>query len=111
MLKDQETLLGLADALGKSIVANPFSTGNSSASVLKYDDTGGQYANIQFDADQTFDLSVNNKFTLKVFVPTPATAHAETKRLWLKLQDGTSAEPWNSQVQVEQTYEYDTWTL
>ena len=52
-----------ADALGKSIVANPFSTGNSSASVLKYDDTGGQYANIQFDADQTFDLSVNNKFT------------------------------------------------
>jgi len=26
------------------------------------------------------------------------------------LQDGTSGEPWNSQVQKEQTYEYDTWT-
>jgi hypothetical protein len=103
----------VGDSCGYEVVANPSATGiNTSANSIKYTDTGGQYANIQFElADgATFDLSTKNKFKLKVFVPTPAVAHTETKRLWLKLQDGTSAEPWNSQVQVEQTYEYDTWT-
>jgi len=103
----------LGDNCGYEVTANPSATGiNTSANSIKYSDTGAQYANIQFSLaeGETFDLSTKNKFKLKVFVPTPATAHTETKKLWLKLQDGTSAEPWNSQVQVEQTYEYDTWT-
>ena len=94
-------------------LANPSATGiNTSANSIKYTDTGGQYANIQFElADgATFDLSTKNEFKVKVYVPTPAVAHTQSKTLWLKLQDGTSGEPWNSQVQKEQTYEYDTWT-
>mgnify|MGYP003314395998 CR=1 FL=1 len=45
-----------------SVVDNPHGSGK----VLKYEDTGGQYANIRFDlrADHSakFDLSTNNIF-------------------------------------------------
>ena len=41
--------------------------------VLKYEDTGGQYANIRFDlaADHSkkFDLTTNNIFTFKIYIP------------------------------------------
>ena len=72
--------------------ANPSSTGiNTSATVLEYSDTGQQYANINFDLSTDtsvkYDLSTKNVFTLKVFVPTPAVAVAQSKILWLKLQD------------------------
>ncbi|MEK9602963.1 MAG: hypothetical protein VW127_00890 [Flavobacteriaceae bacterium] len=103
----------LGDNAGADVVDNPYSTGiNTSAKVMKYNDTGAQYANIQFTLSegQTFDLADKAIFKVKVYVPTPATAHAESKILWLKLQDGTSSEPWNGQVVVENAYEYDTWT-
>ena len=98
-----------ADGLGKSIVANPFSTGNSSASVLKYDDTGGQYANVQFDADQTFDLSVNNKFTFKIYIPSSGLTGSQPNQVEVKLQDGTSSQPWVGQYGVITPLELDKW--
>ena len=52
------------DAVGMSVVDNPHGSGK----VLKYEDTGGQYANIRFDlrADHSakFDLSTNNIFKI-----------------------------------------------
>ncbi|MDO6801643.1 hypothetical protein Q4595_04185 [Wenyingzhuangia sp. 1_MG-2023] len=103
------------DAAGANTgVANPSKTGiNTSDNVLQYVDEGGQYANIRFDlnADKTdkFDLSTKNVFKVKVYVPSPGTAHVESNNIVLKLQDGSSASPWEGQVVVEHTYEYDTW--
>jgi len=98
-----------ADALGKSIVANPLSAGNASANVLKYEDTGGQYANIQFDADQKFDLSVNNKFTFKIYIPSSGITGSQPNQVEVKLQDGTSSQPWVGQSGVITPLELDKW--
>jgi len=49
---------------------NPYQQGiNSSATVLQYNDTGGQYANVRFDVAQNFDFSSNSEFSLKIYVP------------------------------------------
>ena len=91
-------------------VANPSSSGiNTSANVGRYEDTGAQYANMNFDVSPNFDLSTNNVFRVKVYVPTPATPHTAPAQLALKLQDGSLSEPWTSQVEVIQPYQYDTW--
>ena len=87
---------------------------NTSAKVLEYSDEGGTYSNIQFDLSTDtslkYDLSTKNVFTLKVYVPTPSEAVAQSKILWLKLQDGSKgATSWQGQVVKEQAYEYDVW--
>lgn len=93
-----------------SVEANPNASGiNSSANVGKYEDTGAQYANMNFDYGQNFDLSTNNVFRVKVYVPTPTTAYTAPAQLALKLQNGTSAAPWETQVEIVQPYQYDTW--
>lgn len=97
-------------AVNFSTEANPDASGiNTSANVGKYEDTNGQYANMNFDYGQNFDLSTNNVFRVKVYVPTPTTAYAEPAQLALKLQDGSSATPWTTQVEIIQPYQYDTW--
>ncbi|MEL7004043.1 MAG: beta-glucanase, partial [Bacteroidota bacterium] len=51
-------------------VANPFQEGiHTSAKVLQYHDTGGQYANVRFDVSSNYDLSTNHTFSLKIYVP------------------------------------------
>ena len=53
-----------------SSYANPYVQGlNTSSKVLKYNDIGGQYANVRFDTNQNLDLSLKNSFTFKIFVP------------------------------------------
>jgi hypothetical protein len=103
------TISWRADALGKSIVANPLSSGNSSANVLKYDDTGGQYANIQFDADQKFDLSTNNKFTFKIYIPADGITGSQPNQVEVKLQDGSKERPWEGQFGVTTPLVLDKW--
>ena len=91
-------------------VANPNASGiNTSANVGRYEDTGEQYSNMNFNVTPNFDLSTNNVFRVKVYVPTPSTPHTAPAQLALKLQDGTLSEPWTSQVEVIQPYQYDTW--
>ena len=93
-----------------STEANPSSSGiNTSANVGKYEDTGAQYANMNFNYGQNFDLSTNNVFRVKVYVPTPTTAYTAPAQLALKLQDGTSSQPWVGQAEVIQPYQYDSW--
>ena len=49
---------------------NPYQLGiNTSNTVLEYHDTGGQYANVQFDINSNYDLTTKNSFSLKVYVP------------------------------------------
>ena len=70
--------------------SNPFSTGiNSSNTVLKYQDAGGQYANIRFEVSENFDLSSKSLFALKIYVPTAGITGNQPNQISLKLQDGT----------------------
>ena len=90
--------------------SNPFSTGiNSSNTVLKYQDAGGQYANIRFEVSENFDLSSNSLFTLKIYVPTAGITGNQPNQISLKLQDGTLGEPWGTQCEIIKPIVLDQW--
>ncbi len=90
--------------------SNPFSTGiNTSNTVLKYQDKGGQYHNIQFEVSENFDLSSNSLFTLKIYVPTAGISGNQPNQISLKLQDGTLVEPWSTQCEIIKPVVLDQW--
>lgn len=95
---------------------------NTSAKVAMYIKQEGQpfeFANMFADFDYKFDLTSRNKFKLKVFIPGYndfVTAAGEDwavktllKQVSVKLQDGTSSQPWVNQVEVKQAAETDKW--
>jgi hypothetical protein len=82
---------------------------NGSATVLEYNDTGGQYANIRFDVAPNFDLTAKSKFTLKIYVPSSSVSGSQTNQISLKLQDGTASEPWALQSEIIKSIALDTW--
>ena len=82
---------------------------NNSAGVLKYDDTGGQYANVRFDAPSNFDLTSNSKFSLKIYVPSSSVSGSQPNQISLKLQDGTAGEPWALQTEIIKSIVLDQW--
>ena len=89
---------------------NPYiDVNNGSATVLKYIDEGGDYANVKFDTATNFDLSVDNTFTLKIYVPSSSITGSQTNQISLKLQDGTANEPWAQQTEIIKTIALDTW--
>ena len=90
--------------------SNPFSTGiNSSNTVLRYQDAGGQYANIRFDVSENFDLSSKSLFALKIYVPTAGITGNQPNQISLKLQDGTLGEPWGTQCEIIKPIVLDQW--
>jgi hypothetical protein len=97
------------DAVGMSVVDNPHGSGK----VLKYEDTGGQYANIRFDlrADHSakFDLSTNNIFKFKIYIPSADLTGNQDNKVELKLQDGSKERPWEGQHGVSTMLELDKW--
>jgi len=81
--------------------SNIFSTGiNTSATVLKYSDTGGTYANVRFDVPTNFNLSEEYTFTLKVYIPSSGVSGSEANQISLKLQNGAIAAPWSSNTKL-----------
>ena len=92
--------------------SNPFQQGvNTSATVLEYNDTGGQYANVRFDIPGNFDFSTKNTFALKVYVPSSGLTGSQTNQMSLKLQDGNLAEPWTTQSEIIKTISVDQWQV
>ena len=90
--------------------SNIFSTGiNTSATVLKYSDTGGTYANVRFDVPTNFNLSEEYTFTLKVYIPSSGVSGSETNQISLKLQNGAIAAPWSTQSEIIKTVVLDAW--
>jgi beta-glucanase (GH16 family) len=90
--------------------ANPYAEGiNNSATVLKYEDTGGQYANVRFDTTDNFDLSTNSTFALKIYVPSSSITGNQPNQISLKLQDGTLAESWTTQSEIIKPIVLDQW--
>lgn len=103
---------------------NPAPIGiNKSPKVAMYVKQEGQpyeFANMFADFDYDFNLNERGVFKLKVFVPSYndfTTAAGEDwaiknllKQVSVKLQDGTSAQPWVNQVEIkQQVNELDKW--
>lgn len=91
---------------------NPYSTGiNTSATVLKYADTGGPYANIRFDAGANFNLINNSVFSLKIYVPSSGITGNQTNQISLKLQNGSLGSPWSTQCEIIKTVVLNQWQI
>jgi len=91
-------------------IANPFQTGiNQTSKVLKYNDIGGQYANVRFDAASNFNLSANYTFTLKIFVPSSGITGSQPLQISLKLQNGNLAAPWSTQSEIIKPIVVNQW--
>ena len=89
---------------------NPYQSGiNTSAKVLRYGDIGELYANVRFDTGANFDLSVNNIFTLKIYVSSTDITGSQTNQISLKLQDGDLAQPWITQSEIIKPIVLDQW--
>ena len=89
---------------------NPYRVGiNQSAYVLKYFDSGGQYANVRFDVPGNFDLSVNHTFSIKIYVPSDGLTGNQPNQVSLKLQNGTLASPWTTQSEIIKAIQLDQW--
>ena len=90
--------------------ANPFQTGdNTSTTVLRYHDTGGQYANIRFDVAENLTLSPGSAFSLKIYVPSDGITGNQPNQISLKLQNNTLGEPWTTQTEIIKPIELDQW--
>ncbi|MHB0756185.1 hypothetical protein [Polaribacter sp. M15] len=89
--------------------ANPFKDAlNSSDTVLEYNDTGGQYANVRFDISPNYDLNAKSKFSLKIYVPSSSLSGSQPNQISLKLQDA-DPNPWERQSEIIKTIALDTW--
>jgi beta-glucanase (GH16 family) len=91
---------------------NPFQDGiNPSATVLEYDDVGGEYANVRFEVGNTFDLSSDYMFSLKIYVPTAGITGNQPNQISLKLQNGTLPSPWSTQSEIIKPIILDQWQI
>jgi beta-glucanase (GH16 family) len=105
----------IAGWIGDGCIVNPtftniFQTGiNTSATVLRYFDNGGQYANVTVNAGSNFNLSVNNTFTFKIYVPSSGLTGSQPNQVSLKLQDGNLPQPWSTQAEVIKPIVLNTW--
>lgn len=90
--------------------ANPYmQNGNSSAKVLRYNDIGGQYANVRFEMSDNFVLSENNTFSLKIYVPVSSITGNSPQQVSLKLQDGNLELPWTTQSEIIKPVTLNQW--
>ncbi len=89
---------------------NPYQTGiNTSATVLEYNDVGGQYANVRFEVSTNFDLSAHHTFSLKIYVPSGSLTGSQPNQVSLKLQNGTLTAPWSTQSEIIKPISTDQW--
>ena len=82
---------------------------NTSNTVLKYEDAGGDYANVRFQTSENFDLSKNSSFSLKIYVPSNSITGTQQNQISLKLQNSTIVQPWTTQSEIIKAIVLDTW--
>lgn len=89
---------------------NPTKTGiNTSNTVLRYHDTGGQYANVRFDNASSFKLTNDYVFKLKIYIPSSGITGNENNQISLKLQNGNISAPWSTQSEIIKPLTLNTW--
>ncbi len=92
--------------------ANPYvNADNFSKTVLRYNDTGQQYANVQFVAGSKFDLSSGKSvFILKIYVPSYSITGTQPNQISLKLQNsGLGGNSWQTQTEIIKPIVLDKW--
>ncbi|MBK9255370.1 MAG: family 16 glycosylhydrolase [Saprospiraceae bacterium] len=90
--------------------ANPYKQGiNNSATVLRYSDVGGQYANVRFETDKNLDLYENYIFSIKIYVPSVGLTGNQRNQISLKLQNNNLQQPWTTQSEVIKPIELNQW--
>ena len=93
-----------------SSFVNPHVQGiNTSSRVLKYSDTGGQYANVRFDLNENLDFSNKNSFTFKIYVPSTGITGNQINKVSVKLQNGTLSQPWTTQSEIIKYISLNEW--
>ena len=93
-----------------SFYTNPYQDEvNSSQKVLKYEDAGGQYANVRIDLDNPLNFSDNNGFQLLLYIPSNAITGSQKNQISLKLQDNRLQEPWSTQCEIIKPIVKDAW--
>ena len=98
------------DALMDTAFSNPFvDAANPSATVLRYEDIGGVFANIGFDANERIRIADDTPFSLKIYVPSDGLTGNQPNQISLKLQDGNLAQPWTTQTEIIKAIELDEW--
>lgn len=91
-------------------LANPDPSGiNTSLGVLRYEDTGGQYANARFDVSQNFDMVAAPVFKIKIYVSSSSITGSSPNQVALKLQDNTNPTPWSNQTEIVKPVVLDQW--
>jgi beta-glucanase (GH16 family) len=100
-----------ADDCGMDLsFGNIYSQGlNISSLVMRYDDYGGQYANVNFDIGENLNLSVNHTFSLKIYIESSSLTGAQNNQISLKLQDGTIVSPWETQCEIIKNVALNQW--
>ncbi len=89
---------------------NPFSnSGNPSSTVLKYEDNGGQYANVGFDSSDPIILEQNTAFSLKIYIPSSSITGNQPNQISLKLQNKDQQEPWSNQTEIIKSVALNQW--
>ena len=90
--------------------SNPYpNSDNPSETVLKYSDIGGLYANVRFDTSSNLDLSIQNTFSIKIYVSSSDVSGNQVNKVSLKLQNNTLAEPWTTQTEIIKNITLDAW--
>lgn len=98
------------DCAVNAAFANPQVQGiNTSATVLRYHDTGGQYANVRFDIPGNFDLTSQQTFSLKIYVPSSGITGTAPNQVSLKLQNGVLNSPWTTQCEIIKPIQLNQW--
>ena len=82
---------------------------NPSATVLRYHDTGGQYANVRFERSGTYPMASHSRFRLKVYLSSIGTTGNQQPRIALKLQNNQLPAPWSTQCEIIKPLIYDQW--
>ena len=89
---------------------NPFPTAaNPSATVMRYADTGGLFANVRFQHFTSFNMSQYYVFSLKIYVPSSGITGNQPNQVSLKLQNGTISAPWTTQTEIIHPIVLDQW--
>jgi len=89
---------------------NPYvEGGNTSSMVMRYQDLGGDFANVRFDVPINFDLRENNVFSLKIYVPSETITGDQPNQVALKLQNSNHGPPWQTQTEIIKSIETDEW--
>lgn len=89
---------------------NPFQdAANTSSTVLRYSDWGGQYANVRFQMNEVIDFAEVQTFSIKIYVPENGITGNQNNQVSLKLQNGDLATPWVTQSEIIKPLALNEW--